>query len=105
MQKALCFASALSKGSYAFNGFGHTITVDDFFEAEEAEPQEKKQGLLSQFPWQQEKTTSGHKGCQKTQLSTGTKAGTSSDPTYEPVKDRGMLVIQKVNQRMSYILL
>ena len=55
MQKALFFASALNKGSYTFNGFGHTITVDDFFEAEEAEPPRKKQGWLSQFPWQQEK--------------------------------------------------
>ena len=42
MQKALFFASALNKGSYAFNGFGHTITLDDFFEAEEAEPPRKK---------------------------------------------------------------
>ena len=33
---------ALNKGSYAFNGFGHTITVDDFFEAAEAEPPRKK---------------------------------------------------------------
>ena len=42
MQKALFFASALNKGSYTFNGFGHTITVDDFFEAEEAEPPQKE---------------------------------------------------------------
>ena len=39
MQKTLFFASALNKGSYAFNWFGHTITVDDFFEAE---PTKKK---------------------------------------------------------------
>ena len=75
MQKALFFASALNKGSYTFNGFGHTINVDDFFEAEEAEPQEKKQGWLSQFPWQQEKTTSGHKGYQKNSAFYGHKDG------------------------------
>ena len=44
MQKALFFASALNKGSYAFNGFGHTIAVDDFFEAAEAKPPEKSIG-------------------------------------------------------------
>ena len=55
MQKALFFTSALNKGSYAFNGFGHTITVDDFLEAEEAKPPRKKHWWLSQFPWQQGK--------------------------------------------------
>ena len=49
-------------------------------------PQEKKQGLLSQFPWQQEKN---HKWPKKTQLSTGPKAGTSSDPTSEPGEGQG----------------
>ena len=32
MQKALFFASALNKGSYAYNSFGHEIVLDDFFE-------------------------------------------------------------------------
>ena len=38
MQKALFFASALNKGSYAYNGFGHNSVVDDFFEQEGTEP-------------------------------------------------------------------
>ena len=38
MQKALFFASALNKGSYGYNGFGHNIVVDDFFEQEGTEP-------------------------------------------------------------------
>ena len=41
MQKALFFASALNKGSYAYNGFGHNIVVDDFFEQEGTEPLRK----------------------------------------------------------------
>ena len=42
MQKALFFASALNKGSYGYNGFGHNIVVDDFFEQEGTEPLRKK---------------------------------------------------------------
>ena len=38
MQKALFFASALNKGSYGYNGFGHNIVVDDFLEQESKEP-------------------------------------------------------------------
>ena len=51
---------------------------------------EKKHWWLSQFPWQQGKN---HKWPQrlpkKTQSSTGTKAGTSGDPTYEPGEGQG----------------
>ena len=42
MQKALFFASVLNKGSCAYNGFGHNIVVDDFFEQEGTEPLRKK---------------------------------------------------------------
>ena len=42
MQKALFFASALNKGSYGYNGFGHNIVIDDFFEQEGTEPLRKK---------------------------------------------------------------
>ena len=42
MQKALLFASALNKGSYGFNGFGHNIALEDFFEVEGTEPPRKK---------------------------------------------------------------
>ena len=42
MQKALFFVSALNKGSYGFNGFGHNIVLEDFFEVEGTEPPWKK---------------------------------------------------------------
>ena len=45
IQKALFFASALNKGSYDYNSFGHNIMVDDFFEQEGAEPQKIFCGL------------------------------------------------------------
>ena len=86
MQKALFFASALNKGSYAVNGFGHTITVDDFFEIEEGEPPRKKVRVVKSVPLAAGKKPQVAK---KTQLSTGPKAGTSSDPTSEPGEGQG----------------
>ena len=86
MQKALFFASALNKGSYAVNGFGHTITVDDFFEIEEGEPPRKKARVVKSVPLAAGKKPQVAK---KTQLSTGPKAGTSSDPTSEPGEGQG----------------
>ena len=86
MQKALFFASALNKGSYAVNGFGHTVTVDDFFEVEEAEPPRKKARVVKSVSLAAGKKPQVAK---KTQLSTGPKVGTSSDPTYEPGEGQG----------------
>ena len=48
-------------------------------------PQEKKQGLLSQFPGSRKKP----QVAKKTQLSTGPNVGTSSDPTSEPGEGQG----------------
>ena len=42
MQKALFSASVLNKGSYGYNGFGHNIVLEDFFEVEGTEPPKKK---------------------------------------------------------------
>ena len=90
MQKALFFASALNKGSYAFNGFGHTITVDDFFEAEEAESPRKKARVVKSVPLAAgKKPQVATKVAKKTQPSTGAKAGTSGNPTYEPGEGEG----------------
>ena len=50
MQKALFFASALNKGSHAYNGFGHNIVVDDFFEQEGTEPLRKKARVVKSVP-------------------------------------------------------
>ena len=86
MQKALFFASALNKGSYAVNGFGHTITIDDFFKIEEAEPPRKKARVVKSVPLAAGKKPQVAK---KTQLSTGPKVGTSSDPTSEPGEGQG----------------
>ena len=90
MQKALFFTSALNKGSYTFNGFGYTITVDDFFEAEEAEPPRKKARVVKSVPLAAgKKPQVATKFAKKTQPSTGAKAGTSGDPTYEPGEGEG----------------
>ena len=50
MQKALFFASALNKGSYDYNGFGHNIVVDDFFEQEGTEPPRKRARVVKSVP-------------------------------------------------------
>ena len=50
MQKALFLASALNKGSYGCNGFGHNILVDDFFEQEGTEPLKKKARVVKSMP-------------------------------------------------------
>ena len=49
MQKALFFASALNKGSYGYNGFGHNIAVD-FFEQEGIEPPRKRARVVKSMP-------------------------------------------------------
>ena len=50
MQEALYFASALNKGSYGYNGFGHNIVVHDFFEQEGTEPLRKKARVVKSVP-------------------------------------------------------
>ena len=50
MQKALFFASALNKGSYDYNGFGHNIVVDDFFEQQGTEPPRKRARVVKSVP-------------------------------------------------------
>ena len=102
MQKALFFASALNKGSYAVNGFGHTITVDDFFEIEEGEPPRKKARVVKSVPLAAGKKPQVAKKHSFLQVQRQEHLVTL---LLNQVKDRGMLVIQKVNQRMSYILL
>ena len=44
------FASALNKGSYGYNGFGHNIVVDDFFEQEGTELLRKKAKVVKSVP-------------------------------------------------------
>ena len=108
LQKALFFASALNKGSYAFNGFRHAITVDDFFEDEEAEPPRKKARVVKLVPLAAGKN---HKWPQRSpkilSLLRVQRREHLVTLLMSQVKerDREMLVIQKVNQRMSYILL
>ena len=70
MQKALFFASALNKGSYGFNGFGHNIVLEDFFEVEGAEPPRKKACVVKSVPM-----TAGKK------VQTATKVARKSVPT------------------------
>ena len=108
MQKALFFASALNKGSYAFNGFGHTITVDDFFEAEEAEPPRKKALVVKSVPLAAgKKPQVASKVAKKLSLLLAQRQEHLVTLLMSQVKERnrGMIVNQKVNQRMSFILL
>ena len=50
MKRALFFTSALNKGLDAYNGFGHNIVVDDFFEQEGTEPLRKKARVVKLVP-------------------------------------------------------
>ena len=50
IQKTLFFASALNKGSYDYNGFGHNVVVDDFCEQEGTEPLRKKARVVKSVP-------------------------------------------------------
>ena len=59
-----------TKGSYGFNGFGHNIVLDDFFEQEGTEPPRKKVCVVKSVPM-----TAGKK------LPTATKVARKSEPT------------------------
>ena len=85
MQKALFFASALNKVSYAYNGFGHNIVVDDFFEQEGTEPLRKKARVVKSVPLAMgKKTPTASKVARKTQPSAAASKASTSDPDYQP---------------------
>ena len=85
MQKALYFASALNKGSYAYNGFGHNIEVDDFFEQEGTEPLRKKARVVKSVPLAVgKKPPTATKVARKTQPSAAASTASTSDPDYQP---------------------
>ena len=89
IQKVLFFASALNKGSYRYNGFGHNIVLEDFFEVEGAEPPSKKAHVVQSVPM-----TAGKKVKTATKVArkgvptaAAGKPSTSTDPDYEPGKE------------------
>ena len=85
IQKALFFASALNKGSYAYNGFGHNIVVDDFFEQEGTEPLRKKARVVKSVPLAMgKKPPTATKVARKTQTSAAASKASTSDPDYQP---------------------
>ena len=91
MQKPLFFASALNKGSYGFNGFGHNIVLEDFFEVEGAELPRKTACVLQSVPMTVGKKV--HTATKVARKSVPTaaagKPSTSTDPNYEPGERRG----------------
>ena len=92
MQKALFFASALNKGSYGFNGFGHNIVQDNFFEQEGTEPPRKKMCVVKSVPMTVgKKAPTATKVARKSVPSAAAdKPSTSEqDPDYEPGECRG----------------
>ena len=85
MQKALFFASALNKGSYGYNGFGHNIVVDDFFEQEGTEPLRKKARVVKSVPLAMgKKSLTATKVVRKIQPSAAVGKASTSDPDYQP---------------------
>ena len=86
MQKALFFTSALSKGSYGSNGFGHNIVLEDFFEVEGTEPPRKKACVVQSVPMTAgKKAQTATKVARKSVLTAAAgKSSTSTDPDYEP---------------------
>ena len=92
MQTALFFASALNKGSYGFNGFGHNIVLDDVFEQEGTEPPRKKACVVKSAPM-----TAGKKALTATKMArksvpttaAGKPSTSEQDPDYEPGEGGG----------------
>ena len=81
MQKALFFASALNKGSYGYNRFGHNIVVDDFFEQEGTEPLRKKARVVKSVPLAMDrKPPTATKVARKRQPSAAAGKASTSDP-------------------------
>ena len=85
MQKALFFSSALNKVSNGYNGFGHNIVVDDFFEQEGTEPLRKKARVVKSVPLAMgKKPPTATKVARKTQPSAAAGKASTSGPDYQP---------------------
>ena len=89
MQKPLFFASALNKGSYGFNGFGHNIVLEDFFEEEGAEPPRKKVCVVKSVPMTvgkkvQTATNVARKSVPTAAAGKPSTSTSEQDPDYEP---------------------
>ena len=87
MQKAIFFASALNKGSYGFNGFGHNIVLDDFFEQEGTEPPRKKVHVVKSVPMTEGKKAPTATNVARKSVPTaaaGKPSTSEQDPDYEP---------------------
>ena len=84
MQKALFFVSALNKGSYAYNGFGHNIMVDNSFEQEGTEPLRKKARVVKSVPLAMGKKPPTATKVVRKQPSAAAGKASTSDPDYQP---------------------
>ena len=86
MHKALFFASALNKGSYGYNGFGHNIVLEHFFEVEGTEPPRKKVCVVQSVPMTMGKKAKTATKVARKRVPTAAagKPSTSTDPDYEP---------------------
>ena len=86
MQKALFFASALNKGSYGFNGLGHNIVLDDFFEQEGTEPPRKRACVVKSVPMTVDKKLPAATKVARKSVPTaaaGKPSTSEQDPDYE----------------------
>ena len=84
MQKALIFASALNKGSYGFNGFGHNIVLEDLFQVEGTEPPRKKVCVVQSVPMTVGKKVQTVTKVARKNVPTAAAGKPSTDPNYEP---------------------
>ena len=89
MQKELFFASALNKGSYGFNGFGHNIVLEDLFEVEGAKPTRKKVCVVKSVPMTvgkkvQTATKVARKSVPTAAAGKPSTSKSEQDPDYEP---------------------
>ena len=100
MQKALFFSSALNKGSYAYNGFGHDIVLMIFLKFHGKEPPRKKVCVVKSVPYtMSKKPQTATKVARKT---TPTASTSEQDPDYEP--PQGGIVMKSLIQKMLSIL-
>ena len=72
-------------GAYGYNGFGHNIVVDVFFEQEGTEPLRKKARVVKSAPLATgKKPPTATKVARKTQPSAAASKASTSYPDYQP---------------------
>ena len=92
-----------TKGSYDYNGFGHNIVVDDFFEQEGTEPPRKRARVVKSVPLATgKKLPTATKVAKKTQPSAAAGKASNSDPDYQPPEGDSDVVRYRGCNQFSY---